>query len=189
LEILPRDLSATGMIDWLLGVWSSASTKASRFYDAVTAEQYALAAQSIAPVAVENIIKALRFGEGPMRTFTGKIVMTPEGKPLKLDTVEIGMQLLGMRPVKLSEVSEFYQANKIVKEYFDKRRDRIYMKIRNAKDYEEISRIISEDVNAFNRAASKYGGAISFITPQTIMASLKAAKGKPKKLETLLAAQ
>ncbi|RLG68514.1 hypothetical protein DRN93_02625, partial [archaeon] len=106
LDLFPREWSLTGVIDNLLGVWTSAGQKLTRGKIALESDQYVRAVESMAPVAIENMIKAIRYGIGKeeVKTIYGKTVLDQYGRPVKPTTKEAGLMLLGFRPVSLSEV-------------------------------------------------------------------------------------
>lgn len=184
LDLLPRELSVVGIVDNLLGVWTSAGQKITRAKLAYDSDQYVRAVESLAPVAIENMIKALRYGIGKeeLKTIYGKTVVDQYGQPVKPSVADSGLMLLGFRPVNLSEISSIYQATRTIENYWRTKHDRIFTKLKTAKDYKALSRIISEDVNAYNEGVAKYGGAIPFITTRGILRALKNAKGAPMKL-------
>lgn len=181
LEMLPQELSASGFADFALGVWSGMGTKATRAKYAVETWQNMKAIESIAPSAVEGLIKGIRYFTEPLATLQGKKIVTPEGKPVKVPQHEAIFQVLGFRPVTLSETQDYFFAEKTIQNYYRDKANRIYTRLKTAKDYGEIMDIM-KDINEYNQKVSKYRGGVPFITATSIMRVLKNAQGTPSKL-------
>lgn len=184
LDLIPTEWSLTGIVDNLLGVWTSAGKKLSRAKVAYDSDQYVRTMESLAPVAVENVIKALRYGVGKqeMRTLYGRTVLDEQGKPVKPSMSDSALMLLGFRPVDLSQIASVYRATRTIENYWKVKHDRIFIKVKASKDWKELSKVLSTDVNEYNEGVAKYGGAIPFITPRGILSALKNSKGKPSRL-------
>lgn len=181
IELLPRDFSSTGFADYIFGIWSSMGTKFTRGYYALETKQYERLLESIAPSSIESLIRGIEFYFYPMRSLTGKKIKTPEGKEVKFSTWEAILAGLGFRPVALSDTQSIYIATTTIDRYYERKRNKLYTRLKTAKSYDELSNIM-KDINEYNQSVVKYGGAIPLIKPDSILNTMKQAEKSPLKL-------
>jgi len=188
MDLLPQDWSETGIADTLLGAWRGVGTSFTEAKMALLRGDIPRALSALAPVIVDKALVAYRniAKDEPIRTLYGNPITDPYGRPIKLSTPDMLLTLLGFRPITLAEPSSIFQATDAIKKFFTTRRDLIYSKLKYAETYEDLIKVIENDVNDYNMKVAKYGGAVPLITATSIRSVLKRAKGEPNKLAVLM---
>jgi len=188
MDLLPKEWSETGIVDTILGAWRGVGTSFTEAKLALERGDTLRALTALSPVIIDKSLVAYQnvAKDEPIRTLYGTPITDPYGRPVKLSSSDMLLTLLGFRPVTLAESSSVFQATDTIKKFYTTKRNSIYSKIRYAKTYEDLNKIIEKDVNDYNMRVAKYGGAVPLITTTSIKGVLKRAGGEPNKLAVLM---
>lgn len=136
---------------------------------------YYRALEDLAPAALRYPLQAYRLGTEGAATRSGKPILDPEGKHLKLTHLEMALKGLGLRTIKESESWRAYEANKRVQEYWTSRKQKALDHYEKTGSWDQIREYRQELLNSGLPAAwkKKYN-----ITVKTIKARATSRKRK-----------
>lgn len=152
-----------GLGESALGVWKGMYDNFVKGMTSAKVGDFDRAVEFMAPVFIQNAMKAYRIRSEGARTPEGFVQFDKEGKPFKFTFGEFLTQAHGFKPSRFAELTEGHRIFKNVATSWQDKRNRIFTENRFAVTSDEIAKVEKEaqDFNLKTQSVREYIAAIS----------------------------
>jgi hypothetical protein len=158
--------------DNVYGVWGGLYNKGQYAMESASNRDWWRMAENLAPVGLENVLKAIRLSGEPVTNRRGAIQFNEAGEPMKLTPGEIAGQAAGFRPSRVAELSREKRIQSNVEARYTEKRNSIANMVRLAKSTADWDRIRSR-VESYNKDIVQFQGAVPPITSESLKRAVR----------------